>query len=641
MRRLGIVVAGIVAMAILPSPALATGGEGDAWPSVNESSGCGASYTRSPHTGEGGWLSTDSLIRGPWGALFGRTVQQVRDDTVLWSVPGSSERLQVHERMIPALEQVEASLLAQMSRGDDYSVNPATTYSFAARTIGGNTRMSRHGIGDAFDINADRNPFRGDNRLITDLPDWWVRAFEEAGFCWGGRWFGRKDTMHFSWMGPMFSGDVSLPSPYAPLTDAVPFGPRAASVPVVPEPLGGTFNSVLADVDPNGAVDVVHVARMGRDIVIDVSRASGAHDACSLSRYVAADASSPDADILASGFGDWDGRGGQDLWLVEDEDGFLRLTVRWRHGSFSAETVAATAVPTPGPDAWISTADYERDGSLDLFVVSGRRLTVWAVDPDTGDTSKVMAADLRIPTSGQVMLGDRDGDERPDLWVLAGETLHIATAASRYRASSADTVLAVPSVVVDAAAADYDGDGRDDLIVYDGDTKHAWLGNTLLSDGKGLEVWFESPEAGCEEGRPTWDELGIRFGVSGRVNHGAVEWWTRWEFDAPCDPTVEDNVHCLPRPTTAGELAAFLAWSLDLPALDDGPEAAANALRVAGIAAPCRSGDVECWQRTISRAESAARFAIALDSRLPETRDPHRWVVANAAVPTATGLTPE
>ncbi len=636
LQRLATLVVVAVLAALVPAgPATATGGEGEAWPTFTESSACGARSTTTPYVGFTGWLSKRSILRGPYAAMFGRTVAQVFADLAPWGVPGSTERLSVHERMLPALEQVSATIAERLAAGDVYRIVPSKTYAVAARTILGKTRLSRHTFGLAIDVNAHRNPYRADNRLVTDMPAWWVDAFEEAGFCWGGAWFGAKDAMHLSWQGPAFTDGADLPMAYPPLTDAVPFPRRDVTVPVTPRPPSGTFATILADTTGNGAIDVTSLAFRGSDVVVDTATAARRFNACSLRRTVAADVPIGPAEIRAAGFGDWDGRGGQDLWLVSDADGRLRLTVRWAYGDLSAETDVITGVPTPGPGAWISTADADRDGRLDLFVVEDGRLGVWAVDADTGASEVRFGTDLPADLRGVWMLGDRDLDELPDLWALDGDTLRIATAADGYRTvAETHAVDGVPARVVDAGAADYDGDGRPDLLVYDGTALAVWLGNSRLPDGKPLDLWFVVDEPECHELEWRWDDQPVRFGSASWMSKGAVAWLERNRFPADCDPT-DEHAACPPRLLTRGEFAAFLAWAADLdPGPGDGVTSAARALLAAGIASPCHPADGACWDRPMSRAEIASAFGRFLAERSGRAPEPHRWIDGTAAYPT-------
>jgi hypothetical protein len=64
---------------------------------------------------------------------------------------------------------------------------------FAPRRIPGSGSLSLHAWGLAIDINAAANPRLGDSRQDRRL----VRAMEDAGFTWGGRWPIVPDPMHF------------------------------------------------------------------------------------------------------------------------------------------------------------------------------------------------------------------------------------------------------------------------------------------------------------------------------------------------------------------------------------------------------------------------------------------------------------
>ncbi|MEN8041972.1 MAG: M15 family metallopeptidase, partial [Actinomycetota bacterium] len=416
----------VFVLVITAPPAVATGGEGETWPTFTESSGCGAQRMSTPTNHYSGWLSTKAILRGEYGGMFGRTVQAVLDDMVKWRIPGSSEFLAVHPRLLPALELVERSLADEIDDGNRYRITDKWTYSAAARTIAGGTRISRHTYGTAFDVNAHRNPYSRSNDLRSDIPDWWLDSFIDAGFCWGGHWIGVKDTMHFSWQGPAFSGETSLAPFYAPLTEPIAFADRAVSVPVEPQNTNGLLTTVLTDAATNGAVDVVRVRRDGDAVIVDASVASLRHSACSLRSSIVSRIGQDAADAHTIGFGDWDGRGGNDLWLVSDVNGHVELSVRWTFGGFSAETSALTSVPAPAVDAWITSADYDVDGELDLFIVEDGTLTIWAIDPDTGASSPLFEGAIPFPDAEHFTLGDTDLDHVPDLWAVGGGEVLVA-----------------------------------------------------------------------------------------------------------------------------------------------------------------------------------------------------------------------
>ena len=120
-----------------------------------------------------GALSDDEAILGPFGTYFGRSIAEVRDKLRPWIVPQSGgQRVQVHEAMLPSLQQVAAGLAAHAQEGRVYAISSA--WAFTPRTIGGRYHVSRHAMGFAIDINPVQNPYRSDAVFISDMPDWFV-----------------------------------------------------------------------------------------------------------------------------------------------------------------------------------------------------------------------------------------------------------------------------------------------------------------------------------------------------------------------------------------------------------------------------------------------------------------------------------
>ena len=614
----------LAVVAVAPLPADAVGGEGEAWPAFTESSSCGAQRIPTSHASETGWLSLDTLLRGEFASMFGRSVEQVRRDLVRWMIPGSSKTLAVHPRVLPALEQAASQINASLAQGDRYRIEGPSTYSTASRTIGGSLRISRHTYGTAFDINSRRNPFRSDNKLVTNLPDWWIQSFLDAGFCWGGLWIGSKDAMHFAWQGPAFSDTTELPLPYPPLTGEVPFINPAVSIRVVPKPKGDVLATVLVDADNNGAIDVVRVTDRGYDVVVDASLASRRHNACSLRGSVVAGAGGLARRAHTIGFGDLDGRGAQDLWIATDNEGVLRFTVRWAFGGYTAETSAITGIPTPSESAWISTADYDVDSAIDVFIIDGDKVDVWGLDPNTGVSRPLFSGTNPFPGSDAYFLGDKDLDNRPDLWSIRSGIVSTALAADEYRFSSAEhQPLGLPGDLSDVRAADYDGDGRLDLITFDGISKQVWLGNTPLADGLPLEVWYEYDEPDCEEGERTWDRQEFRFTTSTWIAEGSFAWRARNQLTVGCDPSGDD---CETQPATRQMFSEFLAWIDGLDAVPGNTtHAAGRALLQAGYQIPCDIRDTTCWGELMPPSELSSQFGQFLATRRGDVPPPHRW----------------
>jgi len=82
--------------------------------------------------------------------------------------------------------------------GIKYNFDVVQTYNWRVVTgYEGTNEISSHGFGIATDINPDRNPYRKDNKLITDIPSGIVAIFKKNNFAWGGDYKNIKDPMHF------------------------------------------------------------------------------------------------------------------------------------------------------------------------------------------------------------------------------------------------------------------------------------------------------------------------------------------------------------------------------------------------------------------------------------------------------------
>jgi peptidoglycan hydrolase-like protein with peptidoglycan-binding domain len=85
-----------------------------------------------------------------------------------------------------------------------YAPRVADTGGYNCRVITGGKGHSLHAYGIAVDYNWNSNPFRADNKLITDMPSAMVAAIKAIRtkdgvqvFRWGGDFRSVKDTMHF------------------------------------------------------------------------------------------------------------------------------------------------------------------------------------------------------------------------------------------------------------------------------------------------------------------------------------------------------------------------------------------------------------------------------------------------------------
>lgn len=81
-----------------------------------------------------------------------------------------------------------------------YDLKPGSTWGFACRPIRGSSRPSNHSWGLADDLNADDNPMGGTHGAIRAHPEV-IALWKSYGYRWGGDYSGRKDDMHFEFMG--------------------------------------------------------------------------------------------------------------------------------------------------------------------------------------------------------------------------------------------------------------------------------------------------------------------------------------------------------------------------------------------------------------------------------------------------------
>jgi len=89
-----------------------------------------------------------------------------------------------------------------------YTVIQAETGAFACRAIRGSSTPSNHSWGLAIDINWNHNGFGTDSP--HDIPGQVVAVWKNYGFRWGGDYSGRKDWMHFEYMGTPGSAQADI-----------------------------------------------------------------------------------------------------------------------------------------------------------------------------------------------------------------------------------------------------------------------------------------------------------------------------------------------------------------------------------------------------------------------------------------------
>jgi hypothetical protein len=627
----------------IPAPAAAQD-EGSVEPALSESNGCGLPRTFPPVVSNTGGLSNSEPIRGPFGAMFGRTIGQVRSALTSWTVPMSGgRRVAVHSQVLPALEQVAANLEVARQAGHWYPVNSASGYS--ARTVAGKYSTSYHAVGAAVDINPAANPYREDNVLITDMPAWYVDAWAGAGFCWGGRWVEKKDPMHLSWMGPSATtGYGSLPAPYAPLAPRAPFPYVSLSKAVLFGASNPDSTYHLADASGDGAVDALRLRPHPGGGVLEVAGSWADYTMCGFDRWYVPGAPAGRPAI----FGDVGASGRPDLVFLDPSGGALSLRIFWAASGYQQATDLQTGV-TPDPTAGHLLADHDRDGRADLWVLrpnsGGTFLEIW--DAASGFT--LAEAAVQLPLAAERFIsGDRDVDGLPDLYAISGASLSVLTAASGFAVAETVTLPINVTSAHGATIADYDGEGNGDLVLFDqAGNLSVILGNQAIFSS--IDSWFHNPLLECPSDLPVYLHRGSFADDDDSAFETAIEWMATSGITRSCNPPFNDRF-CPRLSVTRGQLATFLARGLSLPPAgtdfftDDAGSAYEddiNRLAAAGFTQGCDAGRF-CPDQAVSRQETATLLVRAY-RLLPATGNPFLDVAgvhaADVAALAAAGIT--
>jgi hypothetical protein len=506
LRNLIAVVAATIIMSTLATspPAIANdAGVGEA--NFAESRGCipYVSGPSRPYVSRTGSISINEQIKGPWGDMFGRTYYQVSQSLVDWRLPGSSRTLRVHKRILPALEQVADSLNAHRAAGRSYYVYSA--FAWVWRTVGGTLQPSEHAFGSAFDINPSDNPFRRDNVLRTNLPDWFVQSFVDAGFCWGGNWVDKKDAMHFSWSGP--GATPNYPARYAPFPPVTGATGYQGKVLAFTSGIGTRPGAAVTtgDVTGKGVPDVVQLSPSGR---IEAVGAAGDYATVAV------------RDVTGTGsgeslLGDYDLDGRADVWVPDRSGSSIAFDV-WTHRSdFRQSTRVLTGVPSSSNKLMLGM--YDDDFLPDVYSYDGLGFSVYGSKTSYDSISVQLAMPPGATANWHFATADHDVDGKGDVYAVssgASPTLSIRLATGTSIVLSPNLAVAVDSGV---DFADYDGDGRDDMFVLT-DT------NLAISLGGGswgvADAWFQNDGTTPDDAGP--ECLGERCDTIGYVDSGGI-----------------------------------------------------------------------------------------------------------------------
>lgn len=588
------------------------------WEEFSESSECNDAYTRGPFATKQGLLPNSQKVLGPYGTYFGRSIGEIRADTVLWTVPGSDgRRVWVHKDALSAFQKAGQNLAAHAAAGRVYPVSSAGA--FFARTVAGSHQISRHGLGLAIDINPAKNPYRGDGRLITDMPSWFVDAWKDAGFCWGGDWAGAKDPMHFSWIGPG-SGVGGPLTPRPPVTAKRSFGAVDRAFVTAMSPVMSRYSTVVADGTGNGGPDVIGLRSHPDGAVLDIASGYESFGQCSIRRWFVDDGSVVGADHTIMMDLNSDSR--QDLVTLDEQGGSTVVKTSLQSESFDQVSTFTRAF---SGIAAAAGADWDGDRVADLFIAGDDgSLTVYA-----GPTFNSVIHTGSLPSGApeHISVADRDGGNPPEVFVVypagSGSRLEVLTRISGW--SVQQSLPLGSAAIASVGAMEYDGDGRADFLVLEQSGRlTARIGNT--STGAVATSWFINPDPDCDDPVPLVF-TGRFYDDDGSVHVNGIEWIAGEEITVGCNPPFYDRF-CPGSNLTRAQAATFVVRALDLPASgtdffrdDNGHvlEGGINRVAAAGITVGCNppAYDRFCPDEQMTRAQFATFLSRALG--LPST----------------------
>lgn len=199
--------------------------------------------------------------------------------------------------------------------------------------------------------------------------------------------------------------------------------------------------------------------------------------------------------IRAAGTGDFDGDGTMDV-VVSDSHFFFSNTedpsVYWMHGN--GDGTLGKGVLVPGARNLVATGDFDSDGMADLLTFRGETGfgAVVALLPGRGDGTfgdPVISKDSTFSFNGALLVGDFNGDQKPDLLARGGRginSLGIWLNDGHGHFTLASVTGGAPGGWEIQALGDFNHDGRLDVLLNDrtGDL-NSYRAVVLPGDGKG------------------------------------------------------------------------------------------------------------------------------------------------------------
>jgi len=463
---------------------------GDAGPNFTESGTCGTYGMRGPQA-YATPLSSTEQVYGPFADFFGRNRTQVANSTSIWKDP-SGHSYRVHNRTLVGLQHVTSNLQATGSR---YNVTSGAAWVW--RTVAGVRQVSQHAFANALDINPGANPYRADGTLITNMPAWFVNAWQAAGFCWGGSWAGAKDTMHFTWRGPIATpgSDLRL-IPYLPLNAAASYSTLAFDGNVAVSSTGAAWG--MAGRRRDGADDLYGVVPVDGFWQVQIAGAIHQFDRLGM-RRTSTTPVGPGPVVLADH--DLDGRA--DLWSFDTSGPSLTATIRYDSERFAGRTTNISTGVTWSPDAEIGLAPLDFvDWTPDLFVFRRWTGRVEVYSAASGFTQLITSGPTPLGALNDqaLVLADIDVDGRPDLLSVSRTSpATIQVVKNRHDIGYTGALETIQTnLIVDEGdvvmPGDWDGDGRPDLYVLSGGRLRIWLGGVPDRPIGELNRWFTPNE---------------------------------------------------------------------------------------------------------------------------------------------------
>jgi len=484
-RRTGVFLIALLTVAAVLSP-VASASE-----NFTESNGCGTAGYRGPLAERSGFLPLDHEVYGPWADFFGRNGYAIDNQLVSWRPYRSSRTVRVHSLALPAFELVNENLAAEDAKGNYYPVTVAFGHAFRAVT-GSSERFSFHAFGTAVDINPAQNPYITDDPpvLVTDMPAWYVKAWNDAGFCWGGDWQSIKDAMHFSWMGPAATpGYPTSPPPQRAVTGKDLF--RTSGISVSTEFGPNDWHFDVIDRSRDGAPDI-YAWRWERDGLIRLEIASGFRDFrdVGIRENISVTGGSSTHGVT---FADYDGDSRADLWVVDWSSGAVKVygdTVD--DADRFTQVIAEHTMAVTGGSVLLA-GDYSGDRSVEVFVIDEDG-TLYVLDGRDGfQTVLVEVATGARPQWNRFDLGDYDGNGFIDLYAVSavGQGVYVANGFGTGYWTGPYWSSYVPKTGK-IQVADYDGDGRPDIYHIGNGRITVYLGGDRPV-GVDLQAWFDNP----------------------------------------------------------------------------------------------------------------------------------------------------